>query len=143
MNTLKVISVSAILAILLWPSLVFAEQNNIVITHKLVSVTPQGDDYADVVFELTVTNNTLQRYGSVNLVPRSEDILGSPNDYVFHIGRLPISGVHKSYWEYKTLVDLDSFTHAPILVFDLQATKRWTRTKVNFPVFSEMEGGIL
>ncbi len=138
MNLVTMINKSLVLFLLSWSSFVFAEQHKISVTHKLISITSQNG-YADIVFELTMSNNSLEKYNSVKLVPRSEDIIGDAIDRTIEVGNLPVSGLYKSYWTYSTWANIDSLSIAPILVFDLHA-KRTINTNINFPVYSTIAG---
>jgi len=138
MHNLKTITFSLLLFMLFWPGFLLAEQHHISVTHKLVSITPQNA-YASVVFEITVSNNSLENYTSVNLVARNIDMIGHPTDHTVKVGYLPISGMHQSFWTYSSLLDMDLLTHTPVLVFDFQAKNKHGK-KLNFPVYSQAEG---
>lgn len=139
MNHYKYILTSLISVLLIWPGHLLAEKNGISANHHLVSVFAE-DDYTSVVYEITIINDTLESFNSVVLIPRSIDTISNPINYALEIGNLPISGMSKSYWSFTTYTPASSISQDPILVFDLQA-KNSNQDKLNFPIFSEADGG--
>ncbi len=141
MNHYRYILAFMICVLLIWPGHLMAEQNAISVKHRLVSVFSK-DDYTSAVYEITIINNTLKNFNSVVLIPRSIDIMSNPTNHILEIGNLPISSMYKSYWSFTTYTTASSVSQDPILVFDLQA-KNSTQDNLNFPIFSEIDGGSL